>query len=124
MMYFMLCWKGPLMHRKSWLQLWKMKFTTRTYNVIVNHQQQSLFTTRGHPASWNDKTVILFDKFVHGIHDIKKLSNLEFTFCERDASGNVVKQKYKGCWLLSDNCYLDWSTTMPPLKNSTGRHEI
>jgi hypothetical protein len=76
----------------------------------VNHHQQILATTQGHPASYNDRIVVLFNKSVYGIHDSKKLSNQEFTLGERDVSGKVVKQKFKGCWLLSNN--------------STNRHEI
>jgi hypothetical protein len=103
---------------------WKTRFTARTYNVTVNHRRRILATTRGHPASWNDKTVVLFDNFVRGIHDGKKLSNLQFTLFEKNPSGKVVEQKYQGCWLLADNGYLNWSTTMPPLKRSNDRREI
>ena len=40
----------------------KLKFLSRAYNVSVNHKRQILFSTDGHPASWNDKTLQAFDK--------------------------------------------------------------
>lgn len=40
----------------------KSSHTARSYNITVNHRQQILATTTGHPARWNDKTfIVLFD---------------------------------------------------------------
>ena len=47
----------------------KNKHATRTYNMTVNHRRRILGTTRGHPGSWNDNTLVLFDTF---IRDIKR----------------------------------------------------
>jgi hypothetical protein len=91
----------------------KMPHTARTYNVTVNHRWQTLYTTDSHPATWNDKTLILFDKFVQGIHDRKILNYLKFELFELNEKGEVVAAKYQGCWLLVDNGYLNWSTTIP-----------
>jgi hypothetical protein len=41
----------------------KTKHPARTYNLTINHWRQILSTTAGHPARWNDKTIILFDDF-------------------------------------------------------------
>jgi hypothetical protein len=41
----------------------KLRMPSRTYNMTVNHRRQILSTTRGHPARWNDKTLVLFDEF-------------------------------------------------------------
>ena len=35
-----------------------------------------------------------------------------------DLQGNVIKVKYRGVWLISDNGYLNWSTTIPPFKET------
>jgi hypothetical protein len=101
----------------------KMSHTARTYNVTVNHRRRILCTTDGHPATWNDKTLVLFDEFVRGIHDGKILENLEFELFELNEKGEAVAAKYQGCWLLVDNGYLNWSTTIPPMKISFDRRE-
>jgi hypothetical protein len=48
---------------------YKLAHTARTYNVTVNHRRRILSTTSGHPARWNDKTLVLFDKFIRGVHE-------------------------------------------------------
>jgi hypothetical protein len=101
----------------------KMSHTARTYNVTVNHRRRILCTTEGHPATWNDKTLILFDTFVRGIHDGNILNNLKFELFELNEKDEVVAAKYQGCWLLVDNGYLNWSTTIPPMKISFDRRE-
>jgi hypothetical protein len=35
-----------------------------------------------------------------------------------------MKVKYKGAWLIVDNGYLNWATTVPPMKKSCIRSEI
>jgi hypothetical protein len=42
----------------------KLKMRSRTYNITVNYHQRILSIMRGHPARWNDKTIVLFDAFV------------------------------------------------------------
>ena len=41
----------------------KLPYTARTYNLVVNHRQRILSTTNGHPARWNDKSLVKFDQF-------------------------------------------------------------
>ena len=101
----------------------KMSNTARTYNVTVNHRRRILSATGGHPATWNDKTLVLFDDFARGIHDGKILNDLDFELFELNEEGEVVAAKYQGCWLLVDNGYLNWSTTVPPMKISFDRRE-
>ena len=72
-------------------------------------------TTGGHPSTWNDKTVVLFDDFLMSIKD-DILSDNEFILYERDGDGNIVAVTYKGVWIVVDNGYLTWSTTIPPFK--------
>ncbi|KAI2492339.1 Plant transposon protein [Fragilaria crotonensis] len=43
---------------------------------------------------------------------------------EYGSDGEVTKRAYKGAWLLVDNGYLSWPTTVPPIKTTTSRAEI
>ena len=96
----------------------KLNIPSRTYNATVTHCRQILGTTCGHPSTWNDKSIILYDDLVKGVHEGKLFHDHEFTLLEYDGSGNVVEIKYKGVWFMVDNGYLDWSTTIPPMKNA------
>ena len=102
----------------------KMSHTARSYNVTVNHRRRILSTTHGHPARWNDKTLVMYDEFATALKDGSVLDDLEFELYEYDEEGNVVKRKYRGAWLLVDNGYLAWSVTVPPIKTTTSRTEI
>jgi hypothetical protein len=46
----------------------------------------------------------------------KVLPDLTFELFERDRNGVVVAKKYMGPWIIVDNGYLKWSTTVPPFK--------
>jgi hypothetical protein len=56
----------------------KTKNTASMYNMSVNQRRRILYTTGGHPACWNDKTIILFDDFVRGINKGRLLDDIEF----------------------------------------------
>ena len=102
----------------------KSSHTARTYNITVNNRQRILATTTGHPARWNDKTLVLFDGFVVSLSEGRVLNDAEFELYERSADGSIVSIKYKGAWLIVDNGYLNWPTTVPPMKSSCLRTEI
>jgi hypothetical protein len=104
-------------HRQSHLGF-KLSQTARSFNLTVNHCRRILSSTMGYPARWNDKTLVLYDDFAHGIHEGTCLSEVKFVLLETDSNGNVVKRKYKGVWQLVDNGYLSWSTTIPPFKST------
>lgn len=101
----------------------KSKHGTRTFNMTVNHRRRILGTTRGHPGSWNDKTLVLFDEFLRGIKRGEILQDVEFELFE-DRNGEIVTVKYTGVWVIVDNGYLSWATTVPPFTNTTFRDEI
>ncbi len=101
----------------------KTKFPTRTYNLIVNHRREILATTHGHPGSFNDKTVMIYDEFITDIKSYNILDEYEFELLER-RNGKVVSVKYKGMWIVVDNGYHNWSVTVPPISNSCHRDEI
>jgi hypothetical protein len=110
-------------HRQQHLGF-KVSQTARSYNLTVNHRHKILSSTAGHPARWNDKTLVLYDDFSRGIHEGNCLSDYEFTLLEKDLSGNVVECRYQGVWQLVDNGYLKWSTTIPPFKSTVNQREI
>jgi hypothetical protein len=94
----------------------KLPMPSRTYNMTVNHRRQILSTTRGRPARWNDKTLVLFDEFATYMYEGYVLSEVEFDLFEYDEDGKIKSVRYKGVWLMVDNGYLRWPTTVPPFK--------
>jgi hypothetical protein len=78
----------------------------------------------GHPACWNNKTIVLFDAFVQGIYERKILDDNEFTLFELDEKGGVIEVQYQGAWLLVDNGYLNRPTTVPPFNCTIHYKEI
>ena len=42
---------------------YKLAHTARSYNMTVNHHRSILSTTHDHPASFNDKTLVMYDDF-------------------------------------------------------------
>ena len=114
----MCSWRLRRMHKGG-----KSKHPTRTYNMTVNHRRRILGTTRGHPGSWNDKTLVLFDTFIKGIKRGDILQDNIFELLEtRD--GEVVSVKYQGVWIVVDNGYHHWAITVPPFTNTNFRDEI
>ena len=49
----------------------KQSFPCHTFNATVLHTRQILGTTSGHPSTWNDKTVVLFDKLLTKFKETK-----------------------------------------------------
>ena len=101
----------------------KLAHTARTYNLTVNHRRQILSSTAGHPCRWNDKTLVLFDRFVNSLKD-GEFDDATFELYKEDGVGGTRKRKYKGSWLTVDNGYLNWSVTVPPTKTTGSRREI
>ena len=58
------CFHNLAQHNKGF----KQNHPARSYNLSCNHRWRILHTTKGHPGRWNDKTLVLFDEFVRGIH--------------------------------------------------------
>ena len=95
---------------------YKLNITSRTYNKTVTHWRRVLGTTSGHPATWNDKSIILYDDLVRGVHEGKLFDYHNFSLLKYYASGNIVVIKYQAVWIMVDNGYLYWSTTIPKMK--------
>ena len=101
----------------------KSKQTCRSYNLTCNHRRQILHTTPGHPARWNDKTIVLYDELAVGMRAGKLMNDNEFELYDKKANGDLIKVKYKGSWLLVDNGYLNWGNTIAPKKSTIFRTE-
>lgn len=101
----------------------KLPIPSRTYNLTCDHRRRILHSTQGHPARWNDQTLVLFDRLVTGIHDGELLDDVSFKLYYQE-NNEVKTQEYLGVWLLVDNGYLAWSCTIPPLKNAVSVSEM
>ena len=97
---------------------YKLQTTARSYNVTTSHERQILHTTKGHPSTYNDKSIINSDCFYKDVKDGTLLKNKNFTLFEYDSNKNIMEAHYNGGWLMVDNGYLDWSCTIPPMKRS------
>ena len=113
----------PMVRCAHWAQNlhkgYKLNFPARTYNVTCDHSRRILGSTPGHPGTWNDKTLILFDELIFQVHDGKIPNDYEFTLLELNKDGDIVQVPYKGVWFIVDNGYLSWSCTVPPDGNAT-----
>ena len=112
----------PMLNCAAWAQVVhtgsKMKIPCRTYNVTVSHCRQILGTTTGHPATFNDKTLLMFDKLLTGIHKNELRDDHRFTLLEKDNNNEVIEVNYIGAWFIVDNGYLNWSCTVAPMKHA------
>eukprot|EP00957_Ditylum_brightwellii_P085040 6466331-Ditylum_brightwellii.AAC.1 len=93
-----------------------MLFPARTYNISANHRHNILSSTLGHPAGWNEKTLVLFDDFLCGVKEGRYMSASTFELLEEDKNGEVISVVYVEPWGLADNGYLKWPTAQPPFK--------
>ena len=91
----------------------------RTYNATADHSIRILGSTMGHPGTWNDKTLILFDEFICNVKNVKTPNDYTFTLKEINERGQIVEALYEGVWFMVDNVYLSWSCTVPPDRNGT-----
>ena len=66
----------------------KLAVPSRNYNATVTHWKQIMGTTYGHPGTWNDTSVILFDELIQSIYDGKLMADKEFQLFELDKDGN------------------------------------
>ena len=102
----------------------KMKQTARAFNVVVNNRRKILHCSDGFPCRFNDKSLLMRDQFAMDLQHGRILNDYEFTLFER-TFGNAVKEvKYRGCWLVVDNGYLNWSTNIPPYTTTNSIPEI
>ena len=113
----------PMLKCPHWAQIahkgFKLSVPARTYNATVDHSRRILGSTMGHPGTWNDKTLILFDELICNVKNGKIPNDYTFTLKERNERGQIVEALYEGVWFMVDNGYLSWSCTVPPDSNGT-----
>jgi hypothetical protein len=102
----------------------KMSATTRAYNITVNHRRYITSTTTGAPGSWNDKSIIRFDELAMGMRDGDCDNVLSFELYEKTDNGDIVKQKHKGGWFITDNGYHHWPIFIPPYKRNNTKDAL
>ena len=78
--------------------------------------QEFMGCNYGFPATWNDKTTVLYDEFTRDIYTGEILPGYKFEHYEYDPHGNMTTVKHQDVWLICNNGYLKWSTTIPPFK--------
>ena len=61
----------------------------KVFNIIENHRWKVLNTRVAYPGRWNDKTLVLFDDFVRGIHEGSLMEDVSFELLERNAQGHI-----------------------------------
>ena len=103
---------------------YKLCHTTRKYNITVNHRRRILSSTSGHPARFNNKTLVLYDDFINALHFGKYDNTHRFTLLSYDNDGNIIHVKYRGCYVIVDNGYLSWSVMVLPIRDTNKRSEI
>ena len=94
----------------------KQNLPARTYNIVTNHRRGIISSTLGHPCRYNDKTLVMFDKFVKQIHEGEFLSEYQFSLLQ-EVNEEIVSVRYSGVWFITDNGYHNWSVTVPPYKD-------
>jgi hypothetical protein len=67
--------------------------------------------------------LVLFDSFIIGIKQGEIFDDNIFELLEM-VDGKVVSVKYCGAWIVVNNGYHSWSTTVPPFTKSCVRTEI
>ena len=112
----------------SWASIshkgFKLNLPARTYNLTVTHTKVILCSTTGHPSTWNDKTVVLYDPLLSGVKEGTKYSDNTFKLLEKTVNGDIKEVTYSGAWFMVDNGYLNWSCTVPPVKNAVTYQSI
>ena len=75
------------------------------------------------------KTLIRFDNFMLNLWDGVVNETMDFELRTRQGmtsadGGEERTVKVKGEYVIVDNGYLEWSTTVPPLKSTVNRAEM
>ena len=90
----------------------KDSYTTRAYQLVVNHRRQILASTTGFPGRWNDTTIVRFDDFITAIQRGNYLAENSFYLYNEKGQKNY----YKGACILVDGGYVSWTSLICPFK--------
>lgn len=69
---------------------------------------------------WNDKTLVTYDDLLRGIFEGNLYSDIKFKLQQKDGT----EVEYQGVWVITDNGYLPWPTTVPPMKAPSTYEEL
>lgn len=83
---------------------------TLAYEVTVDHNRRCLHCSPGFYGSFNDKTIVKFDRFISSINNKERYADEEYEIY--DVHGNLTTEK--GLYLLSDNGYHPWRCLQYP----------
>ena len=94
----------------------KSQLTCRAFNSATKHRRGILHSTFGHLVRWNNKIIILFDRFKKELNSKKILQYNTFTLFQRDSDVLIQELTYHGACILVENIYLQWSINIPLYK--------
>jgi hypothetical protein len=104
----------------------KLNMLSRPYNMImVNHRPRILSSTSGHPGTLERQDYC----FVCWCFCLRYLWrwNTRWQWIHSIWTGwnwDAIGVQYQGAWLLVDNGYLSWPTTVPPFNRMIHYKEI
>ena len=75
----------------------EMAIISRNHNATVKHYHQIMGTAFGHPGTWNDETLVLFDELIRGVYESKNFL------------------------VMNSNC-MSWITTIKSLRSHAKEH--
>ena len=78
--------------------------------VVCDHAGRILSATCGFPGTWNDKTVVRYDKFVQRLREDARYTTCTFELY--DANGNTYQ--LQGVYLIADGGYHKWRNLQCP----------
>lgn len=91
----------------------KEGFPTLAFQVIASHSRKILAVTPSFFGSWNDKTIVKFDKQVNELRFSPFYTNYEWFLLNSDG----MRMQQKGLYLICDGGYHRWPTLIPPYKH-------
>ena len=71
--------------------VFKLAGTSHTYNMTVNHRRRILHSTSGFPATWNDKTVQLYDDLILSVNE-GDLDDCNFVIFQKNNDGSAARK--------------------------------
>ena len=97
----------------------KEKYPTVAWNVTVNHRRWIMAVSKGFYGSYNDNTIVKYDKFITDIHEKKKYQDVTFTLHKRNGEDSILK----GAWILCDGGYHRWRCMQCPNRDGSSLAE-
>ena len=97
---------------------YKLNIPSCEYNATVIHARKFLGTIFCHTFIWNDKTIVLYDNLIRGVHESELFDNYKLKLLEYDDDDNNIEILYQGLWFIVDNGSLSCQCTVPPMKHA------